>query len=260
MTSPIVYWGTVTETCSVLIAAADLLPALQPRATITGADVLTFTENDALRALAAVSARRPKLVALERQFAATPRGAALINRIKADPSLAQTEIRVLAHDSDYSRVVPRGTTNPAAASAAAAHAAAAAAKPAAPAGASSPAGVADAGPPPAAVDPQTLDHGTRRAPRVRMVDKVEIIIDGNPASLVELSAVGAQVVSPTILKPNQRVRIVLTDEGNTIRVSAAVAWAAYEIPPGVRPQYRAGIEFLDADAAAIEVFCRRHGS
>ena len=43
------------------------------------------------------------MVALERLFAATPRGAALINRIKADPALGDTEIRVIAHDSDYSR-------------------------------------------------------------------------------------------------------------------------------------------------------------
>jgi hypothetical protein len=33
---------------------------------------------------------------------------------------------------------------------------------------------------------------------------IEVTIDGNPAALINLSVVGAQVVSPTILKPNQR--------------------------------------------------------
>jgi hypothetical protein len=38
-------------------------------------------------------------VALERVFAATPRGAALINRISADPTLRQLEIRFVSHES-----------------------------------------------------------------------------------------------------------------------------------------------------------------
>jgi hypothetical protein len=54
-------------------------------------------------------------MALERLFAMTARGAALINRVKADPSLQDVEIRVLAHDSDYTRVVPRARAAAAAA-------------------------------------------------------------------------------------------------------------------------------------------------
>lgn len=241
-----------------LIAAADLLPALQPRATITGSDVLTFHDTDALRALEAVSARRPKLVALERQFAATPRGAALINRIKADPSLAHTEIRVLAHDSDYSRVVPRPTAAPG--PAAPVQPAAAVVKPTAPTPpAPAAAAAADANAATATLEAPALDHGTRRAPRFRIADNVDVLIDGNRATIVELSTCGAQVISPTILKPNQRVRMVLSDEGSTIRLAASIAWAAFEIPTG-GPQYRAGVEFIGPDAAAIESFCQRHVS
>jgi hypothetical protein len=243
----------VTETCSVLIGATDLLPALKPRATITGGELLTFTETEALRALETISNRRPRMVALERQFAATPRGAALINRIKADPSLGQTEIRVLSHDSDYSRVVPRPATS-------------AGSLPVTPSAKPVP-----TVPPPAAassraeptatatLDPQRLDvEGTRRAPRIAMGGKIEVLIDGNPAALVELSACGAQVVSPTILKPNQRVRMVFSDEAGIVRVNAAIAWATFEIPPSIGPRYRAGIDFVGADAALIGGFCDRH--
>jgi hypothetical protein len=250
MAAPIVYWCRVTETCSVLIAAASLLPALEPRATVNGAELLTFADTEALRALETVSKRRPRMVALERQFAATPRGAALINRIKADPLLLQTEIRILSHDSDYSRVVPR-----------AAAPAAPPAKPIAP----SPPPVAAARAEPAAttttatMEPQALDQkGTRRARRYKIPGKVDVLIDGTAAALVDLSTCGAQVVSPTILKPNQRVRMALPDEAGTVRFNASIVWAWFEIPPGSGPRYRAGLDFVDANAAQVEAFCSRH--
>src|SRR4029453_17572709 len=97
----------VNPSCAVLIAPTNLLSQFTQRAALPDADVLGFADTDVLRALEAITARKPRLVALERLFAATPRGAALINRIKADPSLTQTEIKVLSHDSDYSRVLPR---------------------------------------------------------------------------------------------------------------------------------------------------------
>src|SRR5439155_1262985 len=179
--------------------------------------------------------RRPRLVALGRLLAATPRGAALINRIKADPALAGTEIRVLAHDSDYSRVLPRPGGGAAAPSMPA---------PAPPAGGSQPAATALKDAPAtsaATLEPPPLDFGTRYAPRFRVTGKLEMLIDGNPAALVDLSITGAQVVSPTILKPNQRVRLTLSDDTAAIRLNAAIAWAQFEIPAGAPPQYRAGI-------------------
>jgi PilZ domain-containing protein len=210
--------------------------------TPAGADeVLAFSDADALRALEVISQRRPRMVALERVFAATPRGAALINRIRADPSLADAEIRVLSHDGDYTRVLPRGVGTATGRSSAA------------PASTSPQVGVTTA---PAAV---VLDrHGTRRATRHRMVPEVEVVVDGNSATLIDLSIVGAQVVSVTILRPNQRVRMTLSDEIGVVRVNAAVAWAAFEIPAKPGPQYRVGMEFIDADASAVEAFCDRH--
>lgn len=248
----------MTETCTVLIAAPDLLPALKERAGVADGEVLTFADTEALRALEAITKRRPRAVAVERLFAATPRGAALINRIKADASLAHTEIRVLAHDSDYSRVLPR-------AAASSSHPAPAIPSPA-PAPAPAPAQpmatlaveIEPATATTATLEPPALDRGTRRAPRFRMAGKMDVLLDGNPATLTELSTCGAQVVSPTVLKPNQRVRMVLSDEGGVVRFNAAIAWAAFEMPPTIGPQYRAGVEFLDADAASVDAFCTRH--
>jgi hypothetical protein len=190
----------------VLIASPEHLAALKERDDLEGA--VAFSDGDALRALEMIMRQRPGVVALERMFASTSRGAALINRIKADPSLASCEIRIVAHDSDYSRVSPR---RPADAPAAAAPAAVA---------------VAEA---PRTVTAPLDQRGTRRAPRYKIGDGVEVQIDGNPASLVDLSLVGAQVISPTILKPNQRVRMLLADGPRPMRFSGAVAWASFEI-------------------------------
>ncbi|MGE0446099.1 MAG: PilZ domain-containing protein [Vicinamibacterales bacterium] len=206
---------------TVLIAPSEHLPALRARADL--GEITAFADNEALRALDTITRQRPALVALERMFASTSRGAALINRIKADPSLSACEIRIVSPEA-----VPAAT----------AHAA-----------------VAVAEPPPLPVAPAApLDQrGTRRAPRVRMADGVDVLVDGNPAALIDLSVIGAQVVSPTILKPNQRLRMSLPDPGRPIRFNAAVAWASFEMPK-TGPRYRAGIEFVDADPEAVGRF------
>jgi hypothetical protein len=91
-----------------------------------------------------------------------------------------------------------------------------------------------------------------------MQPKVDILLDGNPSVLVDLSQVGAQVISPAALKPNQRVRLGLSDEKANLRFMGSVAWASFEIPPGSGPRYRAGIEFIGADPVAVDAYCSRH--
>jgi hypothetical protein len=224
----------VTDSSIVIIAASDLLATLKERTGDVNGEVLTFSDSDALGALEVITKRRPRVVVLERLFAATPRGAALINRIKADPSLVESEIRVISHDSDYIRVSPR--------------------KPTKGTPTQSPSAMA-----PAAMTAPPLDQrGTRRAPRFNIAAQVEINVDGNAATLVDLSSVGAQVVTDSPLKPNQRVRMALSDPVGVLRFNASVAWARFEILPGNGPQYRAGLDFVDADGQAVDGFCGRH--
>jgi hypothetical protein len=224
------------DSCSVLIGGADVLKALKDRASDLGGELLAFSDADALIALEVITKRRPGVVALEREFAGTPRGTALINRIKADPALERVELRVISHDSDFSRVLPR--TPAAVSNVGGGGSSAAVSTPAAP----------------AALD----QRGTRRAPRYRISGKVEVLVDGNLATLIDLSTIGAQVVSATILKPNQRVRMALTDDLGNVRFNAAVAWASFEIPPNSGPRYRAGLSFVDADGPSVDAFCARH--
>ena len=202
-----------------MVAAPDLLAGMRARAGDTTGEVLTFTDAEALTALHTIVKRRPQVVALERMFAVTPRGAALINRIKADPSLREAEIRVMAHNSDYTRVVPRAT----------------------------PGGV-----------PALDQRGPRRAPRFKMAERTIVALDGRSGTVIDLSTGGAQVVSPGGLKPNQRVAVALIDETAEVKLSASVAWTSFEVSPSGAPRYRAGIHFEDADPAAVDAFGSRH--
>ena len=236
--------------CIVIIGAPELLDALRQIAETSG-EVLAFSDTEPLKALEAITKRQPTVIALERLFAATSRGAALINRIKADPALFGTEIRVVSVDGTY-RVSPRRTPVPPAPSRDAAPE---------PVSVISEVAVDAAGPAPAAgaaAPAQNLDYrGTRRAPRFRMVEGTEVQIDGALAKIVDLSTHGAQILCPTPLKPQQKVRMVLADDLGNVKVSATVAWASFEIPKGVS-RYRAGVEFKDAEPKAVDAFCKRH--
>src|SRR3954465_14499153 len=165
---------------ALVIAAENLMPALRERVKVEG-EVVGFADTEPIQALQAIMDQRPALVVLERLFAATPRGSALINRIKSDPQLAHAEVRVMSHTGDYSRQVVKPSAVPAPA-----------AQPVSGSTQASNSSVAteDA--------PKPLDwHGTRRAQRFTLRGGVELQLDGNPAAVIDLSTVGAQVISPT---------------------------------------------------------------
>lgn len=224
----------------VVIGASNLLDSLCSH--LSGeSELLTFADTEPIQALQTILDRRPGLIVLERLFAATPRGAALINRIKTDPHLGNAQVRVMSHTGDYTRQIAR-------------------------AGAPAVVGVSDVSAAAQVVDAaavtvtpepvRPLDwHGTRRAQRFRLRPGVEIQLDGNMVSVIDLSVVGAQVLSPSILRPNQKVRVTIPQQENLVRCRGAIAWAKFELPkPTAPPIYRAGVEFLDADKTFIEQF------
>ena len=210
----------VADPCTVVIGAEDVLTALKQRAaSLNGSgELLAFSDAEPLRALETITKRKPALVALERLFAVTPRGVALINRIKGDPSLRASEIRVIEHNSDYSRIVPR---------------------------------------PSAAPEPSLDQRGTRRAPRVKIADKVTVIVEENLATLVDLSEVGAQVIAPAGLKPNQRAAIAFNDSVARFKCDATVIWTSFDMA-GAEARFRMGLDFVDPDAKALTAYAQRH--
>ena len=209
------------------------------RAPRDGGEVLSFSDNEPLKALEAITTRQPNVIALERLFAATSRGAALINRIKADPALDGRRDSRRIGRRHLSRLAAPHAPPPA--------------RPAvhkpqpSPAPADAQIDVVEPAPEVDAQPAQNLDYrGTRRAPRFRMAEGTEVQVDGALATIVDLSTYGAQILCPTPLKPQQRVRMVLADDLGMVKFSASVAWAFFEIPKGVS-RYRAGIEFKDAE-------------
>src|SRR4051812_77510 len=225
---------------AVVIAANNLMPALRDRLAAEG-DLLTFADTEPIQALQTILEERPSLIVLERLFAATPRGAALINRIKTDPQLGHAEVRVMSHTGDYSRVVSKPSRVQSSAQV----------------GAGAGIALPDA-PAPEAPAPRLDWQGTRRAERYRVRQGVEIQLDGNPANIVDLSTVGVQVLSPTILRPNQKVRVSIPNEDFVMRFRGSVAWAKFELPKATDPpRYRAGVDFADADPDALDDFCSK---
>jgi hypothetical protein len=203
---------------TVLIAAPDRLVTLRARRDLSNA--LVFHDSDVLTAFETIARQRPRLVAVERMFAETPRGVALINRIRTDPTLEACVVRIVSLTHEES-----GDASPAE---------------------------------PATSAPATLDtRGTRSVARFDMRLGVPVTLDGNPVTLLNLSIAGAQVLAAATLRPHQRVRLALLDETHPMRLSASVKWAIYEMPKD-GPRFRAGLAFVNADPIAVTRFIDAH--
>lgn len=219
---------------TVVIAPPDLLPRIVGRLTPQGGEITALPDTDVPAALERAVALAPEVVAIERLFAATSRGAALLSRLKTDPALAHTEFRIVSHDSDYWRVSPRRPSP-------------------------TDATPQVAPPPPVATQAPLDQHGTRRAARMAIQEGVEVLVDGSPARLIDLSAIGGQVLSAAVLRPNQRVRVSMVDGRVTLRFQATVVWARFELGRADSgPRYRAGLEFSAADSDGVAEYARRH--
>jgi hypothetical protein len=213
----------------VLIGPSDVLVRLRKQLD-TDSPVQTFTDHDVREAVEYIATKKPAVVAIDEDFAVSPRGEALVGRILDDPGLSACEIRILPRAPKTEQeptTIKSGT------------------------------GITPDAPAPLVAP--TLDrHGTRRAPRVRLIEGLMLTVDGNAAELVDLSANGAQVLSRIVLRPNQRVRVALPDGKRALRCAGAVVWASFEMPPGQSPRYRAGLKLSGIEADAIEGFAARH--
>lgn len=100
---------------------------------------------------------------------------------------------------------------------------------------------------------------TRRAPRYLVQDIAQAIADGAPIDVVDLSVLGAQMISQPMMRPNQKIRLNLPDPEGPIQLTASVAWSVYE-KQATKPQphFRVGIEFDSTESAALEEYCKRH--
>jgi PilZ domain len=229
----------------VLIGPRDALAKLREQLA-TENEVQTFTDHDVREAVEFIATARPAIVALEEEFAVSARGEALIGRITDDPALTSCDVRVLSRE-------PRLRTAAAPAPAAGGGGTKAATGPSESSSSATTAPAALA-----TVEPALDQRGTRRAPRVRVMSGVPVTVDGNAAELVDISAVGAQVVSKIILRPNQRVRLALPEGKRSLRCAGSVVWATFEMPQGQQPRYRAGLKLSGIEGESLQSFAERH--
>jgi glucose-6-phosphate dehydrogenase assembly protein OpcA len=102
---------------------------------------------------------------------------------------------------------------------------------------------------------------TRRAPRFLVRDPLDVSVESGVATLVDISVLGAQLVSVPVLRPGQKINVGLPDTGETLNVVAQVAWSTYEkVRTEQEPHYRVGLEFTDAGQHALEDYRQRHGA
>jgi hypothetical protein len=100
----------------------------------------------------------------------------------------------------------------------------------------------------------------RQARRLKMREGIEVTLDGSSSALVDMSSIGAQVVSPLALRPNRVVKMTLRGEEASLSCKVRVMWARFEQPQGTAAaQYRVGVKFTDAEEKAIDGFMARHG-
>ena len=218
---------TAAQAPTILIVAEDEVQTVKSEPGFK-TNIRVFADTDAIRALQCISRDRPRVVVLGRAFVDSCRGAGLVNAIKTDRTLANTQIRVISRASDFLCLVRR--TGPQAAS-------------------------DDAMP----GEPLPADYlGTRRTRRYKLRPGVEVRVDGHPTTLVDLSGTGARLAGSTVLRMKQQVRFVIGTAPEVVRCSGLVVWVSFE-PQGKRaPRYTAGAQFIDADPRAIENLALRH--
>ena len=202
-----------------MIGPAEAIPSLRERLD-SGAEMHTFTDAEAVEALAHIIRNKPRIVAVDHQFSATTGGTALINRIKDDPSLLSCELRVIQHEGPSITIVDGrpGIDEP---------------------------------------KPRLDRDCIRRERRFLVRAGTQAVVDGNGVTLVDVSSIGAQVLSAKSLKPNQRVRVVFSDDRGLVRCQGTIVWAAFEMPSEGPTRYRAGISLNTADPDALRAFAQR---
>ena len=191
-------------------------------------NIHVFADSDSIKALQCISRDRPRVVVLGHAFVGSLRGAALVNAIKTDRTLANTQIRVISQASDYPGLVRQ-------------------ADPQVPPNDAMPG------------EPLPPDYlGTRGARRYKMRADLKVRVDGNPTTVVDLSRTGARLVGTTALRVKQRVSLVLGTEPEVVRCSGSVVWVWFEPRTDGVPRYTVGARLIDGKPEAIQDLARRH--
>lgn len=200
---------TGTPTSAVIISKSQIAARVRQH---VGADpaVVVFDASEGIPPLNVVSAKAQMMLLVDRTFGALPAGNEFVERFRETNATA--EIRVITETASGTPTLLEQAI-------------------------SGPAHVALR-----ATSLPLRQMPARRAPRIRMPDDAEVVVAGKAARLVDVSPLGAQVLSENVLKPGEHLWVRLSDEP---RRQAVVVWSNFEFLPNSRDaRYRAGLEFM----------------
>jgi hypothetical protein len=224
---------------AIIIADPTCMGAIRETASIPGR-MMPFGSNSLGSAMESVRAYRPKIVALDALVAQTPSGITFLDRVE-QLSIPKCKVLLLVEHDGHWSTIPRGSAGNL--------------PQARPAGAPAPSKQVVATRPAAPAEIVS----TRRVPRFLVKDSLDVTVESGCAHLVDISVLGAQVVSLPVLRPGQKIKVSLPDTDDTLNVIAQVAWSLFERTQlQIEPHYRVGLEFTDAAQQALEGYRQRH--
>ena len=208
---------------SVAIASPEEIAAIKKR--LADSKITVISEAELLQVQDTILGRPPDVVVMHSAFATTSRGATMISRLKG-ASDSNTAIRVFIEDDDTTPLILSETT---------------------------------LSPEEALLETsRPLDRaGTRQAARYPMNRRL-VAVNGDTGQLIDLSVSGAQVVAKVRLRPLKMARIVVPHDEGELKLQGTVAWAI-AVPATKGIEYRAGVEFVNADKQAVAEFCAKYG-
>ncbi len=200
--------STGTPTSVVIISKPQVAARVRQHVQVDPS-IVVFDASDGPPPLNVVTAKAQIMLLVDRGFAALPAGSEFIERFRE--SNATAEIRVITDaENGAPSLLEQGISGPA-------HVAL------------------------RATSQPLRQMPARRAPRIRMPDDAEVVVNGKTARLVDVSPLGAQVLSEDVLKPGAHLWVRLSEEP---RRAAIVVWSMFEfLPNGRDARYRAGLEF-----------------
>lgn len=220
---------------SILVADVSRMTSIRDGVRLPGR-MMHFTSGSLGSAMESIRAYRPRLVAIDAAFAGTPPGAAFVERVDA-LDVPGCAVRLIGQQDGRWVTVPRGGSPPVAPP--------------------KPATVVPPKPAIVVAPAPSLAVNTRRAPRFAVRNPIDAVVESGCARLVDLSVLGAQIVSQPALRPSQKIKIGLPDTGDLLNVIATVAWSTFELTTPA-PRYRVGVEFTGAARQALEQYRLRH--
>ena len=216
----------MSSVIAIVIVRPEHLVSVEKRLSETNV-VSVVSEADLIQFHDTLLERPPEVLVMHSAFAATSRGAMLVSGLKAKPRETGTAVRVFIEDEVKAPLLLSEKELP-------------------------------------AVDAlletsRPLERaGTRQAARYPM-NRRDVVVNGEPGQLIDLSVSGAQLQSPARLRPLKLVRLVVPGGSADLKLQGTVAWAI-AVPTAGAIQYRAGIEFVNPDKKKLKAFCETHGA